>query len=221
MDRLDFDKARAMLRVWIRPDDTTPESGPDQAPRDRDSRTSRPLADGLRVVLGLEVDGSIEQVGAELVDAWGRPVEELFELGLANVRAQGKPEATLLKGSDIRALSGPSPSVSSWLLALDDLFTGMPDDGGLAAVPESHMFLVMPILDASVAETIGPLIALVDRLYQRGSLPTSSNLYWWRGRQLTLIPSRITDKGVEFTPPDELVDVVNRLLEKASGQLPG
>jgi hypothetical protein len=224
--RLDFDHARELLRVWVRPDEVAPDAGSggqaveqaDGRPIDRaqgiepDELPGRPLAPGLRLTLALETAGGIAPLPAELASDWARPIDELFEVAVANLRALGRPDGSLLQGSEIRALAGKSASVSSWLIALEEVFADMPENGGLVAVPESHMLLFLPIVDASVSTTIGPLIALIDRLYKRGPLPTSPNLYWWRPGNLILLPARVTEEGVEFSPPDELVEVVNALV---------
>jgi hypothetical protein len=171
----------------------------------------RAMAAGVKAVLVLDRPDSIAFVPPEVVDKWGKSVDELFELALANVREQDKPEANLVKGSEIRVLTGESPFVTAWALMLGGLFDPMPRHGGLVAMPQSRVLFFLPIVDVSIAPTIGPLIALSDGLFKKGPDSLSPNLYWWHDGSLTHLPGGVSERGVEFTPPDEFLEVLQSL----------
>lgn len=200
----EFDEVRSILKVCIHPEGDAAETPPDQV-------VSRPMAPGVQAVLAIDRGDWIGVVKPELVERWGKLIAELFELGLANVREGGKPQASLLRGSQIRAFSGENPFATTWVLMLDELFDQMPEHGGLVAMPQSHVLLFLPIVDVTVALAIGPLIALADGLFNKGPDSLTPNLYWWRGGSLMHLPGGVSERGVEFTPPDEFLDVLNRL----------
>jgi hypothetical protein len=47
--------------------------------------------------------------------------------------------------------------------------------------------------------------------YQEGPGSLSPDLYWWHRGALTLLPSSIDRKGVQFFPPDAFVELLNSL----------
>jgi hypothetical protein len=202
----EFEEVRSTLKVWVCPEGNAAETSPD-------SLVSRPMAPGLQAILVVDRPDSIAFVKPELAASWGKPVEELFALGLANVRKQDKPQAGLVNNSRIHALTGESFFVTTWSLMLDEVFDPIPEHGGLVAIPQSHVVFFMPIVDVSVAPQIGPMLALTDGLFKKGPDAVSPNLYWWRGGNLTHLPGGVTERGVEFTPTDDFLDVLNGLAE--------
>jgi hypothetical protein len=200
----EYDEVRSSLKVWVCPEG-------EAAPAPKDSPVSRPMASGIQAVIVVDRPDSISFVTPELMGEWGKSVDELFEEALANVREQDEPEVNPVKGSAIQALTGESLFVTAWVLMLDRLFDPMPRHGGLVAMPQNRVLLFLPIVDVSVAPAIGPLIALSDGLFKKGPDSLSPNLYWWHDGSLTHLPGGVSERGVEFTPPDEFLDVLQSL----------
>lgn len=200
----EYDEVRSSLKVWVCPEG-------EAAPAPKDSPVSRPVAPGIKAVIVVDRPDSIGFVTPELVGEWGKSVDELFEVALANVLEQDEPEVNPVKGSAIQALTGESLFVTAWVLMLDRLFDPMPRHGGLVAMPQSRVLLFLPIVDVSVAPAVGPLIALSDGLFKKGPDSLSPNLYWWHDGSLTYLPGGVSERGVEFTPPDEFLNVLQSL----------
>jgi hypothetical protein len=200
----EYEEVRSSLKVWVCPQG-------DAAAAPDDSLVSRAMAAGVKAVLVIDRPDSIVSVTPEVVVKWGKSADELFDLALANVREQDRPAANVVKGSEIRVLTGESPFVTAWALMLDRLFDPMPQHGGLVAMPQSRVLFFLPIVDVSVAPAIGPLFALSDGLFKKGPDSLSPNLYWWHDGSLTHLPGGVSERGVEFTPPDEFLDVLQSL----------
>jgi hypothetical protein len=204
-----FDDVRTILKVRVLPEDAMP------GPEDQPLLVARPLAAGLQEVLVLDFPGVIAAATPALLEKWGRPADELFALGLANVAEQDKPEVSLVKDSLIRAMTGESFFVATWVLLLDKLFKDLPVNGGLVSIPNRKAMLFRPILDITVAPDIGPFVAMTDMLFREGQGGVSSDIYWWHGGAMTLLPSKVTDAGIEFTPPDDFIDMIQALAAQA------
>jgi hypothetical protein len=84
--------------------------------------------------------------------------------------------------------------------------------GALAAAPHRHAVLYHVIRDRSAIKAINAMIPAAFGMFQEGPGSISPNLYWWQSGRLTLLPSRVTAKSIEFAPPPEFVEnVLNRL----------
>jgi hypothetical protein len=173
----------------------------------------RPLAAGIQALLTIDLPTAVQSVSRDQVEKWGRPVDELFELGMANVRAQDVPIDDVVDGTRIRMLVGDSFFTTTWALMLERYLEPVSEHGALVTLPHRHLMLFLPILDVSVVQAIGPLLTIAQRQYQAGPGSISPSLYWWRNGTLTLLPASATKKGVNFTPPDEFVQVLNALAE--------
>ncbi|MBV8880801.1 MAG: hypothetical protein JO332_12595 [Planctomycetaceae bacterium] len=175
----------------------------------------RQPADGLVETLVYDLPGSVRTVPPDHARGWGVPVDELFRLGLANVRAE-RPGPVLQtfdvgKGAVIRALVGDSFFTASHILFLEEHLGKTPEFGALVAVPHRHAALFYPIADLGVMAAVNSMIPIAFGMYQEGPGSLSSGLYWWRPGRLTLLPTKVTAQSITFSPPDEFVtEVLNR-----------
>jgi hypothetical protein len=182
----------------------------------------RQPADGLIETLVYDLPGSVRTVPPGHVRSWGVPEEELFRLGLANVRAE-RPGPVLQsfdigKGAVLRALVGDSFFTASHVLFLEEHLGDRPEFGALVAVPHRHAALFYPIIDLGVLAAVNSMIPIAFGMYQEGPGSLSSGIYWWRAGRLRLLPTKVTAQSITFSPPDEFVaEVLNRVPEAPAG----
>jgi hypothetical protein len=178
----------------------------------------RQPADGLIETLVYDLPGSVRTVPPDHVRAWGVPEEELFRLGLANVRAE-RPGPLLQtfdvgKGAVLRALVGDSFFTASHVLFLEDHLGELPEYGALVAVPHRHAALFYPITNMGVMAAVNSMIPIAFGMYQEGPGSLSAGIYWWKAGRLRLLPTKVTAQSITFSPPDDFVaEVLNRLPE--------
>ncbi|HLY75767.1 MAG TPA: hypothetical protein VKU80_16740, partial [Planctomycetota bacterium] len=178
----------------------------------------RQPADGLIETLVYDLPGSVRTVPPDHARGWGLSEEELFRLGLANVRAE-RPEPVrqtfdVGKGAVIQALVGDSFFTASHVLFLEEHLGGSPEFGALVAVPHRHAALFYPITNLGVLSAVNSMIPIAFGMYQEGPGSLSSGIYWWRAGRLRLLPTRVTSQSITFSPPDEFVlEVLNRVPE--------
>jgi len=178
----------------------------------------RQPADGLIETLVYDLPGSVRTVPPEHVRGWGVPEEELFRMGLANVRAE-RPAPVLQtfdvgKGAVIQALVGDSFFTASHILFLEEHLEGSPEFGALVAVPHRHAALFYPIANLGVLAAVNSMIPIAFGMYQEGPGSLSSGIYWWRAGRLRLLPTKVTSQSITFSPPDDFVaEVLDRAPE--------
>jgi hypothetical protein len=211
-----FDAAREMLKVRIYPEDYGAGM-----PNADSLLVKRPLAPGAVAALAIDYPRTVASVSREMAAGWGVPVDELFEVGLANVRAGDRPEVQnrdLDTGGRVSFLVSESFFTATWVLLLDEFVTPPSPHGELVAIPTRHVVAFMPIVDLSIVEGISTLIGTAAHLYDQGPGPISSNIYWRRGDSLTLLPTTIEGQTVRFAPPDEFIETLNQLHKPAPSQ---
>lgn len=208
-----FESVKSMLKVRIYPEDYG--AG---LPNGELLLVRRPLAPGLIAALAIDYPKTVATVPPDTADGWGVPVDELFEIGLANVRKQDQPgvqRQPLDGGGSISVLIGDSFFVSTWALMLEDFTIPGSPHGAIVAIPNRHVVVFHPIVDLSVVEGTQAVIALAVQMYRDGPGPISPNLYWRRGDRLTLLPTRYAGKTAYFEPPAEFIEVLNQLHKPA------
>lgn len=204
----DFERARALLKVRLYPEDASEAM-------DRAHAVFRPSFDRVIEALVYDFPNTVATVHTDHVKAWGRPPEEIFGLGLSNVRSSGKltPQAfPLEEGGSLEALTGESFFTATHALLLDD-YIGAAEHGALVAIPHRHTVLFHRIENLTAVRAIQALLIAGFGMYQEGPGSISPELYWWRGGRYTLLPSRVSAKAIDFSPPAEFVELLNGLSE--------
>ena len=112
-----LDAVRACLKVRLYHTDYREQMG-------ESGLIHRVPAEGLIETLVYDLPGSVRTVPPDHVVRWGLPTEELFRIGLDNVKAERPPPALQTfevgKSADIRALVGDSFFTASHVLFLED-----------------------------------------------------------------------------------------------------
>jgi hypothetical protein len=174
-------------------------------------------AEGLIETLVYDLPGSVRTVPPDHVRKWGMSPEELFRLGLANVKAEPPPAKQIFdvgKGAAIQALVGDSFFTASHALFLEEHLAPPPPFGALVAVPHRHAVLYHPIENMRVIGAVNSMIPIAFGMYQEGPGSLSPGLYWWREGSLTLLPSKVSAQSISFSPPDVFVkEVLDRVPE--------
>jgi hypothetical protein len=175
-------------------------------------------AEGLIETLVYDLPGSVRTVPPDHARKWGVALDDLFRIGLQNVRAE-QPAPALQKfdvgkGATLQALVGDSFFTASHALFLEDHLKPPPDYGAVLAVPHRHAVLFHPIVDMKVVGAVNSMIPIAFGMYQEGPGSLSPGLYWWKERRLTLLPTKVTAQSISFSPPAEFVnDVLDRVPE--------
>jgi hypothetical protein len=172
---------------------------------------TRGVADDLVAVLCVDLPTTVVNLRPEQAEATGRSIDELWEVALAQIDdGQETTEQDLANGT--RAVIGDSLFIASRVLALDRFAGPLPDDGALLAVPHRHMLLVHEIRSLEVIQGLDHLVGTAADLFRQGPGSVSPSVYWWRPNgRLVRVTASVDQAGVTVRPPDDLVEVLNRL----------
>jgi hypothetical protein len=211
-----LDAVRACLKVRLYHTDYREQMG-------EGGLVHRVPADGLIETLVYDLPGSVRTVPPDHVGRWGVSQDELFRIGLANVKAEQPPPAIQAfevgKGATVRALVGDSFFTASHVLFLESYLQPRPPFGAVVAVPHRHAVLFHAITDMRVMEAVNSMIPIAFGMYQEGPGSLSAGLYWWKDGSLTLLPSKVTATSISFAPPAPFVEeVLNKVPDPDEGK---
>ena len=201
---------KSMLKVRIYPEDYAAGLPADSG----ELLVKRRLAPGAIAALAIDYPDTVVGVTPKAALDWAVSVDELFELGLENVRIQDRPSVQrqpLEGGASVSLLIGDSFFTATWVLMLDEFLVPSSPHGAVVAIPNRHVVVFQPIVDLSVIAGTRAVMSLAARMHRDGPGPISPNIFWWRRGELTLLPTRLSDDSVFFEPPAEFIDVLNQL----------
>ena len=206
--RADPVAARAQLRVRPYPEETF-----DDVPF---GVVSRPLAGELLDVLCLDFPDQLAMVNDDMLEALGGARDELFDLGLANVRAEGPPELAErldAEGVEIDVFHGDSFYSATWGRWADVLVPGLGEHGALVAMPFRHQVLVHALQNGKgAAQAPAAMLWMAHAGISDAPGPVSAELYWWRHGRLAHLEGGVDDDGIHFTPSPEYLDAMETLI---------
>jgi len=171
------------------------------------------LAPGLVLALVLDLPKKVMSLKSDELKAWGLTSELAWSAAEENskreqyeVIPQTRPD-----GTQIFFLTGDNLYVTSNALWLDERIELESENGALIGVPTRHVLVVLPIRDISVVKAVSGMHAANRRIFEEGPGSISADLYWWRKRTFTLFPIDASAQRMQAHPPDEFVDMLNRL----------
>jgi hypothetical protein len=172
---------------------------------------TRPFAEGLEVVLCVDLPTTVLNLKPDQASSTGRALSELWDMAMAQVD-DGLPVHRDALSAGVFALSGDSFFVASRLLALERFAGPIPAHGALVAVPHRHMLLVHPVLTLQAVHALNIMVQAADRLFKEGPGSIVPHVYWWhRDRAPLRVPASVTDRAVSVSPPEQLLAVLNEL----------
>jgi hypothetical protein len=172
------------------------------------------LAPGLMVALALDYPDRVATLGGGHARTLGRSREELFELGLAHVRATASPEVRrnrLKSGAELVSIASDDFFASSLALVVDEYVAPEPEAGYWVAVPNRHEALMVPLDHAPSVQALGPLTFMTRNLFERGPGSISPYVYWVRRRQWARVEVEAGTEAIRLVGPDPLLDAIEKL----------
>jgi hypothetical protein len=207
----EFEEIRPLLKVRLYPPDYPVDKCVYERP-----------AEDLVACLVFDLPESVVAVAPEVAAKWPVPREELFRIGMANVRGEEgiqRQEHDVGDGCRIHSLTGDSFFVASQALIIEDFLPNpIPEMGALIAIPHRHMVIFHPILDATCVTALNRMLPMAKGIFDEGPGSVSPSVYWWREAawwhdgQFTRFPVTYSGRKMNVEiPPEFAAKVLDRL----------
>ena len=172
----------------------------------------RKIVGGISALLVCDLGPVNVSLPVETARGWGVSMDELFALGVANVRKAEK-RLTEAKGQPtgpfaVDMLTSGSNYAATHVLFLEDYMKGGTGYGALVGVPSREVLFRHIIRDKSVIQAFSFMHTAIEDYYKRGPGSISRDIYWWRAGVLQRVPTVMADGKLVVAPGDEFERVV-------------
>jgi hypothetical protein len=202
----EFDQVKDLIAVRIGDEESLPI----------DKLLFRRDLPGTISYLVFDLPNSVESVPRELPEKWAKGVDELFSLGLANVKRSASPQIEQVEiqpGVTFTACTGESFFTASFALMLDELERATSPHGTLVAIPHRHTLLFHAIRSSDAIFAVQHLGILAVNLDEQGPGSISPKLFWYRDGKFMNLPFQLEGNSFNFRPPAEFMEMLNALPE--------
>jgi hypothetical protein len=206
----DFDQVRQYIAVRIYDLDYIEAVGMEHV-------ISRDFAESLHAVLVYDFPSAIENIRPEKSASWNKSLDELFDIGIENVRKNYgfdvKP-AELGADKDILYFCETehffAPNV---LFDIEKHSQIVGKSGSLIAVPTRHLAVIYPINDLNVVRVSNLFFGFVRSIFENNPGSLTQKIYWYHDGNFIHLPYEHENDRIKFFPPQEYLDELNRLAE--------
>jgi hypothetical protein len=187
----------------------------DLPPGTVDTWVRRSLSPELVAVIAADLPTTVATISDEVAASWNVPADELFAVATEHMAAEmpgyERGSVPIPGGASLDTLTGETFFVASQIVRFADV-AGTPANGALVSLPTRHVLIWHPIeTAAATVQAVQTMLQVGANSYEEGPGSLSPDLYWWHRGAITLLPSSVDRKGVQFYPPDPFVELLNSL----------
>lgn len=171
------------------------------------------LTDDIFALLVFDFPQSVVNVKPEQTIQWNKTNEELFDIGVINIKTKYKYNPSLQKFGKFKAwiVHGTHFFVPNVVLDLPNYPNLIGSKGSLVGIPHRHSVLIYPINDLMVVDAINLLIPIICEMNKKGPGSISNNLFWYNGNEFFTLPYSLDDQKLQFYPPKDFELLLNSL----------
>jgi len=200
----DFEQVKRYIAVRLYPDDYLPDSA-------KEVSMFKHFAGDILALLVFDLPDSVKSIRSDTEAKWGKSFEELFEIGLKNVKEKYKAKISKEQFSDFEI----------WFIQGDHFFTPniifdfeqqqelAGPYGSLVGIPHRHAVIIYPIDGIRVVEALNALIPTVYGMNNEGPGSISNHIFWYKDGRYEDLPYEIKDEKIQFYPPEGFIDLLN------------
>lgn len=208
LDSSDFDQAKKYIGVRIYDEDYYSTAAGQNA-------VGGKVADGLCWMLVYDLPDAVRIISRKTASFWGVSDEELFKIGVENIRQSYPLESSPrdVDGFQGLVVTGDHFFAPNIVFEMETHPELLGRHGALFGIPYRNAVLIYPFENGEVISKIQTLIHLSFKLYEDGAGPgsISPRLYWYNNKVITDIPYQLTEDGIDIFAPEEFSELVTRL----------
>jgi hypothetical protein len=176
---------------------------------------SRHLEGNLYALLIYDLPEMTINISPEDIKVWGKEFDELFDLGVANIKQKypTNPQLVEMNERNIWFDSADHFFTSNIVFEMEEKRYLIGTYGSLVALPHRHSVLIYPIENEEVLPAITQLMPVVYGMHKEGPGSLCEQIFWYKNGVFTNLPYSIEERKISFFPPEEFVAMVNGLIK--------
>jgi hypothetical protein len=171
------------------------------------------FAGDIYAMIVYDFPDSVLSIKPEQTTAWNKTIDELFEIGVANIKE--KCSLTITKEAfgefSIWFVQGEHFFTPNIVFDIENRKELIGSKGSLIGLPHRHSAIIYPIENLEVVKAINGIIPIIFGMNQEGPGSLSNNLFWYKDKIFTQLPYKIEEGKLQFFPSGNFLELLNEL----------
>lgn len=202
----DFEQVKEYIGVRLYDDAYMRHLGKDKA-------VGRDIAPDLYAMVVFDLPQTVKNVQKEQPALWGKSEDELFNLGLENIRRKYplRMEREDAGGFYVWHINNEHFFSPNIVFDMENHPRLVGSHGSIVGLPRRYTALVYPIEDLELVDALQFMISATAGMCAEGPGSLSSNIYWYKDGKLINLPYSFGRDKLDFTPPESFMNMVEEL----------
>ncbi|SFW73654.1 hypothetical protein [Chitinophaga sancti] len=174
---------------------------------------TKQVTEDIMAMLVFDLPNAVMSVDGEYPEIWNKTIDELFTTGIANIKNKYElvPQQQELGDKKRWSIHNEHLYSPNVLLDMDNYPEIIGTYGTILAVPNRHLVLLYPIESMEVIEIVNMFTRIVPHMNLQGPGSISPCIYWHYNDVFTNIPFEGNDEEVGIYPPENFVEILNKI----------
>ncbi len=171
------------------------------------------FAGDIVAVLIFDLPYSIINVLKEHISSWNIPVDELFELGIQNIKKKYsiKVKSDKLEKFPIKFVYSDNFFTSNIVFDMENRPKLIGTYGSIVGIPNRDSVIFYPIENKQISSAVYPLIFTINGMFKDGPGSISNNLFWYYDNKFMHIPYKFENNKLGLSPPKSFIEIYDKL----------
>ncbi len=146
---------------------------------------------------------------------WNKSKEELFEIGLSNVKNKYEKDIFKIEMNDVEltAILDEEGYATTLFLDKDEFNKYVGDCGVFIGMPNQVANFIYTVETTEIFVAVHSMAMIIKEEFKKAN-SLSDNLFWYNGVDLIHIPVEFVDDKIQVHPPKEFVEMLEKLSKK-------
>jgi|GEM_PF-5446818 len=172
------------------------------------------ITDDIYATLVLDYPDVIKNIAPSQVKFWKKPVDSLFEIGIANIKEKYFFDLVenKINGHNLYTIDKSHFFVPNIIFDMKNKKDLIGEKGTLIGLPTRHNAMIYPINHSNIHDSIKNMLSSIKIINEKGPGSLSTNLFWYKSQKLIELKYTLKDGELNFHSSDEFTKMFEEIV---------
>lgn len=171
------------------------------------------ITDDLYAALVLDYPNVVKNIVPTQVKFWKKPVDALFEMGIANIKGKYPfaLEKNKIENFTLYSIQETHFFVPNVIFDIKNRKELLGEKGTLIGLPTRHSAMIYPINNSDIQNSIKKIVSSIKNINEKGPGSLSDKLFWYKNKRIIELEYTLEDGELQFQSSAEFVRMFDEM----------